>query len=1200
MTTWEELIYSTTQHPVVLVSINGVLFSSSQFPHTILSVRGQESYDSPVPTVDIELSSLPDWVQRGQPVLINAGFDPWLQRMFTGGVLARGDEDPDFLRTQCFVTGATDAAGEQISATASLIGGPPVWPPIPSGSYIDFSVDNHLIHDEDKATEVAGRELTRRARIPQRPSGPLIGRTIRCVGDLYGAFRSYQIPARDYSGMTVAEAIAAVLDASGVSEYDLTGVPAYTLASEGATLDRMPGSQQLAKLMAIDGCAVQQLRSGVVVVKVVDFEPAPTANFTYSTTDQDCARIIDATGELQVPFNPLLQIGQTIQLDIEHLGVSGRYFLYGHRWEIGPSGAWSYLDLRGGPDYGGTVGINPVADFTYAIEQEVIGDKVYECVTFDASTSHDPDGSIADPAGYVWTDNQTPNLVSGTGKIKTVAIDPSGVSGDWIVTLTVTDDDGLTGSVSATIPILPSSNVVGLPAIYVAMGNQQSATPDGGVNWYDQAGTDVISVGARPADGINFGHACFGRSDGSIWRTLDGCQTAPTQVASGLGSAVVEILWDWRDPTNVWALTENCRVYRSVDAGATFALYADLRTLTYVVGTATPAALGNKLGCPAAGGLYVFGGDGAGRPLIAYDAALTGQWVHQAFTGDLATDLPATSNIRIADVTAPGDGHTTIILTNATGGGASLVAIYDTTSEPGPTAAYTRATGLTPGLTDGHVIMNDAPLLGTLRYAIFNDQDVWVSSDCVAYTQRVGVLPTGVTANHGLFMSDVLTGLPGFAGIFLLACQKADNTVGIYKSVDGLQTVGVLRPATGFPAWPAGAQAKKLALGALQTGSVGEAHVLITAGLTDPDRFAAWRTGRGSWTKHIFDNLFSANTDLLLSHALTSQLWFLLGFDDAYSFNDSDNRVYRTKDGGLNWADFGQPKAGNDYWQDFALDAAGALWGLTLDVTNNPYGTAKVWRSDDDGDTWSLAATLTGISSVQRRFMYKIICHPTNQQIVAVLGATQLGGNIGTWYSTDRGLNWSLKHSPSGYHYVDAHQSGAMMLASGRILFVGVPSSGGDKAYILTSDDYGASWTTRRTFSPRTYHDVLGPVGTIVGTRVYMADCEYIGGTGAWETHVLQSLDEGTTWEQFTSDVPKDNADICGIGGIAYDAAADALYVFNGRRAGGAMTTSLLYKMSPVSLDGDWIDISSSLLPVDGEADYHIVEAGQHIMAIPR
>jgi PKD repeat protein len=90
----------------------------------------------------------------------------------------------------------------------------------------------------------------------------------------------------------------------------------------------------------------------------------------------------------------------------------------------------------------------PVADFTYSPIEPYMN----ETVTFDASGSYDPDGTIV---SYEWNFGDGLN---STGMIVTHAYE---ASGNYVVTLTVTDDDGLIDIAMATI------NVVGVHDIAV-------------------------------------------------------------------------------------------------------------------------------------------------------------------------------------------------------------------------------------------------------------------------------------------------------------------------------------------------------------------------------------------------------------------------------------------------------------------------------------------------------------------------------------------------------------------------------------------------------------------------------------------------------------------------------------------------------------------------------------------------------------
>jgi PKD repeat protein len=118
----------------------------------------------------------------------------------------------------------------------------------------------------------------------------------------------------------------------------------------------------------------------------------------------------------------------------------------------------------------------PIAQFTYSPQNPTVG----QTITFDASASYDPDGTISK---YEWDFNND-GVTDKTGVTVTWSYSNYG---SYTVKLTVTDNDGLSSSTTQTIKI--SSNPVaqitvdktsGLTPLTVRFDGSGSYDPDGG------------------------------------------------------------------------------------------------------------------------------------------------------------------------------------------------------------------------------------------------------------------------------------------------------------------------------------------------------------------------------------------------------------------------------------------------------------------------------------------------------------------------------------------------------------------------------------------------------------------------------------------------------------------------------------------------------------------------------------------------
>src|SRR3990172_11065689 len=94
---------------------------------------------------------------------------------------------------------------------------------------------------------------------------------------------------------------------------------------------------------------------------------------------------------MSIPMDPQLEIGMTLNIEAPEWGISGNWLIWGLTHNIALD--TTVCDLRGGPQFGGTINVNPIASFTFTAENQPLGAQRYTFVTLDASGSHQPENA---------------------------------------------------------------------------------------------------------------------------------------------------------------------------------------------------------------------------------------------------------------------------------------------------------------------------------------------------------------------------------------------------------------------------------------------------------------------------------------------------------------------------------------------------------------------------------------------------------------------------------------------------------------------------------------------------------------------------------------------------------------------------------------------------------------------------------------
>ena len=192
---------------------------------------------------------------------------------------------------------------------------------------------------------------------------------------------------------------------------------------------------------------------------------------------------------------------------------------YPNAKELDNSGIWNtpyVIDVNNTDNYplmNLTVQFSPIADFSYSPEFPLVG----ETITFNASASHDPDGSIIE---YEWNFSDGNVTTVANPVITHVYTEP----GTYTVNLTVTDDDGLTDSSIKSVTITKVRSIITVNIDYATVAVGSNVTINGTIT---PVQVDVnVTISYRPL-GVTWTTLVTIKTDSNshykyTWKTTDG------------------------------------------------------------------------------------------------------------------------------------------------------------------------------------------------------------------------------------------------------------------------------------------------------------------------------------------------------------------------------------------------------------------------------------------------------------------------------------------------------------------------------------------------------------------------------------------------------------------------------------------------------------------------------------------------------
>lgn len=880
--------------------------------------------------------------------------------------------------------------------------------------------------------------------------------------------------------------------------------------------------------------------------------------------------------EIQVPFDPRMDLGTTIGIDDPRVtGLGGNWWVRGYSHQLAAGQATTQISLFGG-DQSGTSGLLlPRPDFNWIAERELIGNALMVVLTLDGGASTDSDGQIVD---YHWTDDYAGGAmdVSGPDLVKhTVAYDP-GVDSEVNITLEVTDDSGLVNSVTIPVRMGTDNSDIYAPVVSCAAGNTCMATFDGGLSWGDIAtpsGSAVVTtVTYDPADVDAPMTILFGTDNGRIYRSTDAMNSLSLVYTDPDGDAMTVISKDVHRRPIIWACTTD-RVLLSRDYGATWTVHSDFNNPAqwplrppFADGIRVDPRPINVLliSSPAVDRIWVGGGVGnvpSSWIQTHYNPlGSSNNWRAEILSGDGPGAAPRTATETVVDtvVSHRTSGDLGLIFSDSAGAPANPYIYADPKFYPPGEAEWQVGGGAMIGAAlDGVGVAGNNNKLQQFA-ALLNTKTFYVSNDGQNFWPIVNILP-GTAGNRP---RGRLVNVSAWKDVYLVPM-----TEGIAKSIDYGLSWEFFRPVAApiSTTWPGGAVAFECSIEyRLPRAFSILASVYDTVGGTTS---TLARVGSGAWVEQSQDGT---------AYPMV-QIYHFPGLGDVIFRTRSTGSVYtgawqtlqRSPDLGVTWNNTSVLNCA-----DITRASNGDLYAVAGGADVDAH---RIYRSTDDGVNWTEVFNDTTISVTYTKYR-RIEADPNNPNRVVCVGWPEGGGNTQVVLVTldatlGAGATYTRIAGPTGL--TDRAEKNDMTLVictTGRILFA-YEDWTGTQTFVDFSDNDGLNFTNSTTLPSSANRPPRTMFRAAFDVYVLRADTN----------GVSRTRDNGASWETFN-----DMTSATEQGALTWDANLDILY-------GGqsdAPEDDTVSMLVPPTATNIWLDISDGIIAATGNANNRICQGG--------